>query len=64
MNRFQNGLNQLLYHGDFSKLSDIAYQNGYFDQMHYIRDFKRFTGRTPQEFIQKRNSLLQVGKFV
>ena len=27
--------------------SEIAYRCGYFDQMHLIRDFKFFTGRTP-----------------
>ncbi|MGD8777498.1 MAG: helix-turn-helix domain-containing protein [Ignavibacteria bacterium] len=63
MNRFQNGLNQLLY-SNYSKLSDIAYNNGYFDQMHYIKDFKRFAGNTPKNFIHKNNSMLQIGKFI
>ncbi|MCG6189446.1 helix-turn-helix domain-containing protein [Maribellus maritimus] len=63
VNRFQNGLNQLLY-SDYSKLTDIAYDTGYFDQMHYIKDFKRFAGNTPGNFIRKNNSMLQIGKFV
>ncbi|HLN52391.1 MAG TPA: helix-turn-helix domain-containing protein [Lentimicrobium sp.] len=61
LNRFQNSMNQLLY-SDYTKLSDVAYDNGYFDQMHFIRDFKRFTGNTPAKFIRQRNSILQIGK--
>lgn len=30
-----------------TKWSNLAYQCGYFDQMHLIRDFKEFTGTTP-----------------
>ena len=61
LNRFHNSMNQLLSN-DFTKLSDLAFDNGYFDQMHFIRDFKRFTGDTPKSFIRQNNSILQVGK--
>lgn len=61
LNRFHRGLNELL-HGKYSKLSDIAYGNGYFDQMHFIRDFKRFAGETPKNFAAQNNSILQIGK--
>ena len=33
------------------KLSDIAFQNGYADQSHYIRSFKEFTNITPTEYL-------------
>ncbi|MDB5286014.1 MAG: helix-turn-helix protein AraC type [Mucilaginibacter sp.] len=33
-------------------LADAAYQAGYFDQAHFIRDFKAFTGQTPQSFFK------------
>lgn len=36
----------------FDKLTDVAYDNGYFDQSHYIRSFKEFTKITPQEYLQ------------
>jgi AraC-like DNA-binding protein len=61
LNRFHNSLNRLLYN-DFSRLSDLAYDNGYFDQMHFIKDFKRFTGNTPKSFVTQSNSILQIGK--
>jgi AraC-like DNA-binding protein len=34
-------------------LTERAYNNGYFDQAHFIRDFKAFTGYTPKEFAAK-----------
>ncbi len=36
----------------FEKLSDVAFNNGYFDQSHYIRSFKEFTDTTPNEYLQ------------
>lgn len=36
----------------FSKLSDIAYENGYADQSHYIRAFKEFTSITPKDYMK------------
>jgi AraC-like DNA-binding protein len=34
-------------------LSEFAHQKGYFDQSHFIHDFKSYTGYTPKEFAQK-----------
>ncbi|ACU63211.1 helix-turn-helix transcriptional regulator [Chitinophaga pinensis] len=31
-------------------LTETAYNAGYFDQAHFIKDFKAFTGKTPGEF--------------
>jgi AraC-like DNA-binding protein len=41
---------------DFSQYKNInltgyAYQNGYFDQSHFIRDFKMLSGLTPREYL-------------
>jgi len=33
-----------------ANLTDLAYEFGYTDQAHFIRDFKTFTGRTPGEY--------------
>ncbi|RZK41065.1 MAG: helix-turn-helix domain-containing protein [Pedobacter sp.] len=31
-------------------LTEICYDNNYFDQSHFIKDFKQFTGDTPEKF--------------
>ncbi|WPU97807.1 helix-turn-helix domain-containing protein [Mucilaginibacter sp. cycad4] len=35
-----------------NKLTDLVYEMNYFDQSHFIKDFKRFTGKTPGEFFR------------
>lgn len=50
--QFQSGLQQL-QQGRYEKLSDIAYENGYADQSHFIRSFSEFTGQSPLEFIRQ-----------
>lgn len=34
----------------YTSLTEAAYMNGYYDQAHCIRDFKDFTGYSPQKF--------------
>ena len=34
-------------------LTDAALSAGYFDQAHFIKDFKAFTGKTPQDFFRE-----------
>lgn len=33
--------------------TELAYENGYFDQAHFIKDFKDLSGYTPKEFVSK-----------
>jgi len=47
--RIQSTLKKLL-NSEVSKLTDLAYESEYFDQAHFIKDFKEFTGLTPKEF--------------
>lgn len=51
--RFQASLNQFRAN-DFDRLSDIAFDNAYADQSHFIRSFKEFAGFSPHQF-QKRS---------
>lgn len=46
--RFQNSL-QLVREGNIS-LTSIAYECGYADQSHFIKEFKTFTGSTPSGY--------------
>lgn len=47
--RIQNTLKTLLTE-EVTSLTDLAYEHEYFDQAHFIKDFKEFTGLTPKEF--------------
>jgi AraC-like DNA-binding protein len=42
---------QMLLNKTTETLTDIAYENEYYDQTHFIKDFKEFTGITPKEFL-------------
>jgi AraC-like DNA-binding protein len=48
INRFQNSL--VLLSKSNRTLTEVAYQSGYFDQSHFIREFKSFTGFAPSAF--------------
>ncbi|WP_426060563.1 helix-turn-helix domain-containing protein [Hymenobacter sp. B1770] len=41
---------QLLHEQPQANWSDITYACGYFDQAHFIREFRRFTGETPKGY--------------
>jgi AraC-like DNA-binding protein len=55
INRFQNSL-KLVSKKDRS-LTAIAYDCGYFDQSHFIREFKYFSGHTPSGYSQENSPL-------
>lgn len=55
--RLQTALKMLL--GPKSEnLTDIAYESEYFDQAHFIKDFREFTGINPKEFLTNENLTL------
>ncbi|WP_298146520.1 helix-turn-helix domain-containing protein [Flavobacterium sp.] len=47
--RIQTTLKVLL-NEEVTSLTDLAYESEYFDQAHFIKEFKEFTGLTPKEF--------------
>jgi AraC-like DNA-binding protein len=44
--------NLIARHSPEEDLIDAAHDAGYFDQAHFIKDFKSFTGQTPQDFFK------------
>jgi AraC-like DNA-binding protein len=50
--QFSSSMKQIT-DADYLNLSEIGYDNRFADQSHFIRSFKRFTGKTPKEFQQE-----------
>jgi AraC-like DNA-binding protein len=50
INQFNKAFQQL-NNRQFQNLSDVAFDNGYSDQSHYIKSFKEFTSITPTEYL-------------
>lgn len=48
--RFHSALNE--YGNKDISLTDLAYQCGYYDQSHFINDFKQFSGYTPSQYFK------------
>ena len=55
--RFQFAL-RLMRQKQFSKLSDIAFELGYADQSHFIRDIREFSNYTPKGLSQEVSDLI------
>lgn len=55
--RLQTALKMLL-NEDAQSLTNIAYESAYFDQSHFIKDFKEFTGINPKAFLGNENMAL------
>jgi AraC-like DNA-binding protein len=56
INRFQNSL-VLISKGNIS-LTDASYECGYFDQSHFIREFKSFTDLSPSAFVSENSTAI------
>ena len=52
--KFLSSLNILAKHPS-KNLTAIAYEGGYYDQAHFIHDFKEYSGLTPSEYLQSSN---------
>jgi len=55
--RLQTALKMLL-NKKTGNLTDIAYSCEYYDQAHFIKDFKEFTGTNPKEFLSNEDMAL------
>ncbi|MCG8688707.1 MAG: helix-turn-helix domain-containing protein [Desulfobacterales bacterium] len=61
LNRFQSALNSLLK-DEHLPLTRLAYDFDYYDQPHFIRDFKAFTGASPSRFLKEKKAILQLSR--
>jgi len=55
--RFQKAV-QAIEKNEFIRWSDIALESGYYDQAHFINDFKLFSGLTPNEYLKRKAATL------
>ncbi len=47
--RFNRALQQAVQSGSFQSWNDVVYSHQYFDQAHFIKEFRAFSGYTPAE---------------
>jgi AraC-like DNA-binding protein len=59
INRFNNAV-LTMYACRYDNLTSIAYSSGYYDQSHFIREFKQLTGFTPKDFLKEQFTIVQV----
>lgn len=52
MQRFERAL-QLLFSETQTNCTEIGYQVGYYDQAHFIREFKKYAHQTPTEYLER-----------
>ena len=57
--RFNNAV-LLMYSCRYDSLTRIAYECGYYDQSHFIREFKDLTALTPRGFLKEQFTIVQV----
>ncbi len=50
--QFRSSMKQMT-ETNYVNLTEIGYDNSFADQSHFIRSFKRYTGKTPKEYLQQ-----------
>lgn len=56
--RFNRAL-QLINDHDFSSFTIVAHEGGFYDQAHFIRDFRDFTGLNPKQYFAETPELVR-----
>lgn len=53
--KFRNSVSSKLSEKDIKSLTDLTYENGFFDQAHFIREFKKLTNHNPKDYFKMVN---------
>ncbi len=59
LRRFQRIVSRLM-HPEPHSLTTVAHEFDYFDQTHFIKDFKAFSGSSPSRFVKDKRSIMQI----
>jgi AraC-like DNA-binding protein len=50
--RFRSAVMNMLSNNEIKKLTEISYEEGYFDQAYFIKEFKKLTNHNPKQFFK------------
>jgi AraC-like DNA-binding protein len=50
--RFRNSLSSKLNSSELKNLTDITYEEGYYDQSYFIKEFRKLTNHNPKDFFK------------
>jgi AraC-like DNA-binding protein len=59
--RFEQAQRRLMFHPE-ADLTGLAYECGYADQAHFIKEFKSFAGKTPSEYARQMGQMQETLK--
>ncbi|WML33734.1 helix-turn-helix domain-containing protein [Clostridium sp. OS1-26] len=62
--RFQTASNKLICKKAEDTIASVAYENDYFDQAHFTREFQEFTGVTPSKFLKEHITIKENTKYI
>jgi AraC-like DNA-binding protein len=54
--RFGNTLKEILSFSSYPEWADIVFDNNYYDQSHFINEFRHFSGYSPQSYLETGNT--------
>ena len=58
--RFQRVSREMLYNRNYNSLTELAYDSGYYDQTHFIKEFREFSEVTPGKFQDNRETVKHI----
>ncbi len=51
--RFRNSISSKIHANEIRSLTEISYENNYFDQSYFIKEFKKLTNHNPKNFFKE-----------